>query len=342
MQAFSLLTIDWYRQNSRDLPWRKVNDPYLIWLSEIILQQTKVDQGLAYYIRFSEKYPTVFDLANAQERDVLNLWQGLGYYSRARNLHTTAKFIVDQYNGRFPDNYNELLKLKGVGSYTAAAIASFAYNKKHAVLDGNVYRVLSRVFDIETPIDTTQAKKQFEELANSLIPENDPGEYNQSIMEIGALVCVPVNPKCRECPLEVVCQAKMNNTFRLRPVKSKSIKIKERFFHYMIYHDKGKTILEKRREKDIWQHLYQFPLIEENQDSMLIEKIRKSQINESVERIHVLSHQRIKAIFHILDFIPEELDENWNVTKVSEIQEYPLPRLIDRYLEEENPFYGSR
>lgn len=342
MNTFHLLTLNWYRQNQRDLPWRKTKDPYRIWLSEIILQQTRVDQGLNYYLRFTEVYDTVFDLANAQERDVLNLWQGLGYYSRARNLHVTARIIVEQFNGVFPDNYLDLLKLKGVGSYTASAIASIAFNRKHAVLDGNVFRVLSRYFDIETPIDTTPGKKEFDELANALIPDNEPGHYNQSVMEIGALVCVPLNPRCDECPLSKSCKALMNNTVFIRPVKLKSTKVRERVFHYLVYYEKGKTILEKRIQKDIWQHLYQFPLIEdENTTGIALRRVRQWQKSESRERTHVLSHQKIKAVFHIMDCFPEKLDKQWEITHVSGIQEYPLPRLIDRYLEEENPFYGD-
>jgi len=205
MADFHLLITDWYRQNNRALPWRSTKDPYSIWLSEIILQQTRVEQGTAYYLKFVTKYPTVRDLAAAEEQEVLNLWQGLGYYSRARNLHATAKFITNELNGEFPPNFNGLKQLKGVGDYTAAAIASFAYKEPVAVVDGNVYRVLSRVFDLETPIDSTLGKRQFSELAQALISKTDPDTHNQAVMEFGALQCTPSNPSCEACPLIGMC-----------------------------------------------------------------------------------------------------------------------------------------
>lgn len=336
MTDFTLLITDWYRQNKRDLPWRNTIDPYKIWLSEIILQQTRVDQGLSYYFKFIEHFPSVKDLANASEQDVLNLWQGLGYYSRARNLHASAKFISAELNGEFPQNYIELLKLKGVGSYTAAAIASFSFKEPVAVVDGNVYRVLSRFFNIDTPIDSTSGKKQFAELAQELIHPTEPDTYNQAIMEFGALQCTPTNPNCTACPLNNACLALSSNSVKSRPLKSKKTVVKDRFFHFLIFNDGKHTLLEKREKKDIWQNLFQFPLIEttskkEKVDFQFITNDVPDLI--SVEIIHLLSHQRLHAKFYLFSTLPTSKNQNWIKIKAKDLQDYPLPRLIDRYLE---------
>ena len=263
MLQFQELITHWYHQNKRNLPWRTTKNAYVIWLSEIILQQTRVEQGLPYFNKFLQHYPSVSDLATADEQEILNDWQGLGYYSRARNLHKTAKEVVEIYKSEFPSTYNELLKLTGIGPYTAAAIASFAFDEAKAVVDGNVYRVLSRVFDIEEAIDSTQGKKTFELLANELIDKKNPAIYNQAIMEFGALHCVPVNPDCATCPLQFQCLAYANKTITERPVKSKKTKVTPRYFVYLIELSPSQTIrIEKRKEKGIWQHLYQFPLVE--------------------------------------------------------------------------------
>ena len=333
MSNFSLLITNWYRLNKRNLPWRQTSDPYLLWLSEIILQQTRVDQGLSYYQKFAQNYPTVTDLANAEEIDLLNDWQGLGYYSRARNLHFSAKLIRDEYGGVFPTSYSEIIQLKGVGKYTAAAIASFAFNENKAVVDGNVYRVLSRVFNIDTPIDTPTGVKEFQQLADKLIDANHPGEHNQAIMELGAVVCTP-KPKCNDCPVNAICQSLEMNNFAERPIKAKRTKVRDRYFHYLVYSDGNHTLLEKREGKDIWQNMFQFPLIEtaKPEDQQLVQ-LRKTQQRESEEVIHLLSHQKIHAVFHYFSFLPEERNGNWIKIKHSEIQDYPLPRIIDRYLE---------
>ena len=330
MSDFSLSITNWYRLNKRDLPWRSTNDPYKIWLSEIILQQTRVDQGMNYYNKFVRNYPKIEDLANADEQDILNDWQGLGYYSRARNLHAAAKEVALNQKGVFPDKFTEIKKLKGVGDYTAAAIASFAFNESKAVVDGNVYRVLSRVFDIETPIDSTQGKKEFQSLADELIDNNNPAEHNQAIMEFGALICTP-KPKCEECVLSANCIAKENNTIESRPVKSKKIKVRDRYFHYLIYSQDKQTIVRKRSEKDIWQNMYEFPLIETEK---VPKEIVSSSVKISTERKHILSHQKIHTTFYHLNEIPENLKGDWLLINQSEIQDYPLPRLIDKYLEE--------
>ena len=337
MADFNLSIKDWYRQNKRDLPWRHTKDPFRIWLSEIILQQTRVDQGLAYYHKFINSFDTVDDLAQADEQLVLNLWQGLGYYSRARNLHAAAKFIRQELNGTFPDNYKDLLKLKGVGQYTAAAIASFAFGEPVAVVDGNVFRVLSRYFDIDLPIDSNQGKNYFQQLAQELIDIKEPDIFNQAIMEFGALQCTPVNPDCGKCPLSDGCLALKNNTIRERPIKSKKTVVRDRFFHYLIFEELGKTILTQRTEKDIWQNLWQFPLIETSkadEDPDISQYISTNTFTVSGEITHILSHQRIKTKFYHFNTFPENMDSEWVMIPLDELEDYPLPRLIDRYLQE--------
>ena len=237
MKHFSEKIIAWYDQNKRDLPWRNTKDAYLIWLSEIILQQTRVDQGMDYYLKFAKEFPTVKHLAKADNEKVMKLWQGLGYYSRARNLHTTAKIISEKYHGKFPDEYSDILSLKGVGNYTAAAIASFAFNKPYAVVDGNVYRVLARVFGIESPIDSTQGKKEFETLATELLDRKKPASHNQAIMELGALQCKPVNPDCSICALNTMCFAYSKKRINELPVKAKKTKVRNRYFNYIVLLD---------------------------------------------------------------------------------------------------------
>lgn len=331
MTDFHLLIADWYRLNFRELPWRNTKNPYFIWLSEIIMQQTRIEQGTAYYLKFTQAYPTVFDLAKASEEDVLNNWQGLGYYSRARNLHYSAKYIVNELNGKFPSTYKDILQLKGVGTYTAAAIASFAYNERKAVVDGNVYRFLSRLFDISTPIDSTQGKKEFQLLADELIEKAIPEIHNQAMMEIGSVVCSP-NPKCEECPVNIHCLARKNDTISDRPVKTKKTKVRDRYFHYLVYSFDGQTVISKRTEKDIWQNMYQYPLIETtNADtpSSIIPSIEFS----SEPQKHILSHQRIYARFHHLKGKPKTEEKDYIIIQESDIQDYPLPRIIDRYLE---------
>ena len=335
MLQFQDVIIDWYDKNKRNLPWRNTNNPYFIWLSEIILQQTRVDQGLPYFEKFVNHYPSVYELAIADEQEILNDWQGLGYYSRARNLHKTAKEVVDIYKGVFPSTYIELLKLTGIGPYTAAAIASFAFDEAKAVVDGNVYRVLSRVFDIEEAIDSTQGKKTFESLANELIDKNNSAIYNQAIMEFGALQCVPVNPSCIICPLQFQCLAYKNKTITQRPLKSKKTKVTPRYFVYLVELSSNQTIrIEKRKEKGIWQHLYQFPLlefisIEEKQSYLASLKYKFI----SKEYKHILSHQHLFAHFAVVEptiKIPEDQLE----IALSELSNFPIPRLIDKFWEE--------
>ncbi|MEZ0005393.1 A/G-specific adenine glycosylase [Flavobacterium sp. 28YEA47A] len=299
---FSNLLIQWYLQNKRDLPWRNTADPYPIWLSEIMLQQTRVAQGLPYFLSFTTSFPTVFDLANADEEQVLKLWQGLGYYSRARNLHNTAKMVAFELGGKFPDNYKELLQLKGVGEYTAAAIASFSYNEVVPVVDGNVFRVLSRYFDIETDIASSGAKKEFSELAKELIPHDNPALFNQAIMEFGALQCVPKNPDCERCVLNSGCLALQKNKVDRLPVKLKKTKVRSRYFNYLVFSDdKQQYVLRKRTEKGIWHNLYEFPVIETAAE-IDFDEISKLIFEEYGSKFEILSIKPLKndAILHKL------------------------------------------
>jgi A/G-specific adenine glycosylase len=341
MSSFSLLIRKWYRQNKRNLPWRSTQNPYFIWLSEIILQQTRVDQGLPYYKKFTSHFPTIHDLANADENKVLNLWQGLGYYSRARNLHAAAKQILTYHNGVFPNNYKDIRNLKGIGDYTAAAICSFSYELPHAVVDGNVYRVLSRYFNDPTPIDSSEGKKLFSQLATDLLDENRPGEHNQAIMELGALICTPKSPNCQNCPIQDNCLALRNNTFSNLPLKSKKIKIKNRYFNYLV--DVTNPILYKREGKDIWENLYEFPLVETTMPILTPSKNDFISKNWSFElsekktplyvKKHILTHQHIHAHFWSVKNLKQQ-NEDVKIQALAKNEDYPLPRIISLFLED--------
>ena len=336
---FSKRLIDWYLQNKRDLPWRDTKNPYLIWLSEIMLQQTRVAQGLPYYLSFTTNFPTVFDLANANEEKVLKLWQGLGYYSRARNLHQTAQMIAFEMNGFFPNNYQDLLKLKGVGDYTAAAIASFAYNEAVPVVDGNVFRVLSRIFDVEDDISNHSTKKIFIALAQELMPAKQASQFNQAIMEFGALQCVPRNPDCSICPFNDTCAALQKNKVHLLPIKTKKVKVTDRFLNYLIYIDsKNQTIINKRTAKGIWQNLYEFPLLETvttvaqdfiHENVNLDNSITAISLMNNDEIIHKLTHQKLHINFWKID-VDGVLD---NGIALNEIKTYPFPIVIANFIE---------
>lgn len=342
---------NWYQINKRELPWRDINDPYKIWISEIILQQTRVNQGLNYYLRFIEQFPNIKKLANAKEDEVLKYWQGLGYYSRARNLHKAAKQLMNEFNGVFPKEYAYILSLSGVGTYTAAAICSFAYNQPYAVLDGNVYRVLSRLFAIETPIDSVKGKKEFETLATELLPHKNPAEHNQAIMEFGALQCVPKSPCCKHCPLNIMCKAYNLMMVHQLPIKSKKTAVSHRFFNYLFIKHEEQTFLQKRIAKDVWQHLYEFPLIEtENSMSLirllemqefklLFENITKIEILKKTNPMqHILSHRVIHAQFISISIseINEQLSSYIKVP-ISEIDHFPVSRLMELFLEIDEP-----
>ncbi len=340
LQNISKILQHWYHENKRELPWRDIADPYRIWISEIILQQTRVVQGMSYYLRFVERFPDVISLAKADEDEVLKYWQGLGYYSRARNLHKTAQIIAKTYNGIFPKNHSDILQLKGIGEYTAAAISSFAYNQPYAVVDGNVFRVLSRIYGIETPIDSNVGKKKFTLLAQTILDKKEPANHNQAIMEFGALQCVPAQPICDACPLKAICKAFSLNLVDKLPIKATKTKVRERFFNYFYIEFENKIFIQKRTEKDIWQNLYELPLLEseitfeatEIADNEIFKNIKELEISSSTPTFkHILSHQRIFARFftvrisnkneflnHLLEIKKEELD-NFAVSRLTSL-----------------------
>ena len=333
----------WYLENKRDLPWRKTKDPYVIWLSEIILQQTRVAQGLPYFLRFIEQFPTVSKLANASEEEILKLWQGLGYYSRARNLHAASKMVVGEFNGKFPNTYNDLIQLKGVGVYTASAIASFSNNEPVAVVDGNVYRVLARIYGVFTPINSPEGEKEFKKLADSLLSKENPAEHNQAIMEFGALACTPKKSSCETCPFNKECYAYLNNVVDQLPVKIKKLKIRKRYFTFILVRGGKSLLIQKRSEKDIWQHLYQFPLIES--DAGLTSAEAKEEITrlgiqgENLRLLtrfvkpHKLSHQHIFADFYEIEATDfDKIDTSYVEIPFATMDDYPVPVLISNFL----------
>lgn len=344
---FSKILKDWYLKNRRDLPWRKTRDPYKIWLSEIMLQQTRIEQGLPYYHSFIKAFPTVFDLAEASLEKVLKLWQGLGYYSRARNLHETAQFVATKLNGKFPHYYKDLIKLKGVGDYTASAIASICFNEATAVVDGNVYRVLSRIFKITTPINSTQGKKEFKALAQELIDTTDPSTFNQAVMEFGALHCKPRAPLCSSCPFSTKCLAFNDNLIESLPVKLKKTKVRHRYFNYLVFQNsENKTLLKKRTGRGIWNGLYEFPLIEtenlisatkflklDELSQLLPSKKVSVELYNEIPIIHKLSHQHLVTRFWI---IKTKTLAKPNIN-IKNIRTYPVPVLIENFLNDYFP-----
>lgn len=328
------------------MPWKGEKDPYKIWLSEVILQQTRVEQGLGYYERFVQQYPTISHLAAAKDEEVYKLWEGLGYYSRCRNLLATARMIVGENAGKFPETYAEILKLKGVGPYIASAVASFAYNLPYAVLDGNVFRVLSRVYGIETPIDSTQGKKQFTNLANQNLDQKNAAEYNQAIMDFGATVCKPMVPNCSSCPMKKICIAFQNGLVNHLPVKEKVLRKKLRWFYYFLFEVDGKLLVHQRTGKDIWQNLYEFYPFESpeqiNWDEQKLKAWLKDQFGvKKYKPKHIsnvmnqqLTHQTIKGQFFKIELktIPKPLEHYQWVTN-KEIQKLAFPRFINAFLE---------
>lgn len=338
---------NWYAQNRRDLPWRHHPSPYQVWISEVILQQTRVIQGLDYYLHFIAKWPSVADLAAASEEEVLKMWQGLGYYSRARNLHLCAKQVAEQHDGIFPADLEELKKLKGIGDYTAAAIASIAFNLPHAVVDGNVFRVLSRLFDIDTPININKGQRQFAQLAEELLDRKQPGLYNQALMEFGALHCTPKNPNCLLCPLQTQCLAFAHQTVMQRPVKLAKNKIVTRYLNYLVFKYEDKIYLRKRSGKGIWRNLYDFPCIESDKP-MSVEEVLDSEefvqitgnkhltvSKTSPLFTHKLTHRTLVAQFieiKLSQELPTIETKDIFLTPEKDWERYPIPRLIDLYL----------
>lgn len=337
--------VNWYKSNKRDLPWRGTTDAYTIWLSEIILQQTRVEQGLPYFNKFLENFPTVADFANATETQVLKLWQGLGYYSRGRNMLYTAKQVMELHKGEFPVKYIDLIKLKGIGDYTASAISSFADNEVRAVVDGNVFRVLARYFGVEEPINSTIGKKKFDELAQNLIKDQEPSTYNQAMMEFGALQCKPKLPLCATCPLNVDCYAFNNGKVNLLPVKLKKVKVKERWFNYFIGRDKDFILTKKRLPGDIWQEMYDFPLIETTAKASLMDgqfvELVKTSFGSEVnlipmgEKKHLLTHQIIYVQFFALDNYIVNFNLHTDIKSVllDDFLALPHPKIISDFID---------
>ncbi|MCZ8229536.1 A/G-specific adenine glycosylase [Flavobacterium sp.] len=336
--------IQWYLQSKRDLPWRNTTNPYPIWLSEIILQQTRVAQGMPYFYAYLENFPTIYDLAQSDEQKVLKLWQGLGYYSRARNLHQTAQYIVNELDGVFPNSYAGLLELKGVGEYTAAAIASFAYNEPVPVVDGNVFRVLSRYFGIESDISLGKTKKEFTALAAELLPKEQPALFNQAIMEFGALQCVPKSPNCGDCIFNTSCVALQKGKVHELPVKSKKLKVSHRYFNYIVVTDKnGNTKIQQRTDKGIWYNLYEFPLIETKKEEgfetiapLIQENVSFGSSVVSIQEVnpisivHKLSHQHLYVKFWKVTLDDALVD---GVTS-EQLKTFPFPIVIHNFIEQ--------
>ena len=347
MTQIQSILLQWYNENKRDLPWRDSPSPYQVWISEIILQQTRVSQGYDYYVRFTQKWPTIADLAQASEEEVLKMWQGLGYYSRARNLHRCAKQVVEQHNGQFPADFNALKKLQGIGDYTAAAIASIAFNQPCAVVDGNVYRVLSRLFDIDTPININEGQQLFAELADTMLNREQPGTHNQAMMEFGALHCVPKNPDCQSCVLQAQCLATAHGTVAERPVKIDKAKVTVRHFNYLVIRTRDGLYLHKRSGNDIWKNLYDFPMIE-SEEALNVEQVISSDefkqiiggqdftiVKVSPSYTHKLTHRTIIAQFIEIKLSEETCDiqtKNIFLAREKDVSNYPIPRLIDLYL----------
>lgn len=346
--GISAKLIDWYQQNQRDLPWRNTADPFKIWISEIILQQTRVNQGMDYYHRFVERFPDVASLAIAHEDEVLKYWQGLGYYSRARNLHKAARQIMDKHGGRFPDNFQDVLSLSGIGTYTASAICSFAYHQPYAVVDGNVYRVLARLFNISLPIDSTQGIKQFQILADEVLDRQNPGTHNQAIMEFGALQCVPVNPDCENCTLKFQCLAFATKNVSQLPVKSLKIKTKTLHFNYLNIQYQDYCFIRQRKEGNIWKNLFEFPLIEDDCLLNQVELINHAHFREIFKDIdnvyirsvskpvkHILTHRKIMA--QVINIEVKSLNEalrSYQMIRRDELDRFAVSRLMEIFIED--------
>jgi len=340
---FSDELVRWYLKNKRDLPWRNTNDAYVIWLSEIILQQTRVEQGMPYFHRFLDQYPDVKAFAAADEGEILNLWQGLGYYSRGRNMLKTARQVVEQHGGKFPEVYQQLIGLKGIGEYTAAAISSFSANEARAVVDGNVFRVLARYFGIDEPINSTRGKKLFQELATELLNKEHAGLHNQAMMEFGAMLCKPKSPDCNICPVRSGCYAFTNNRVADLPKKLKKAAIRERYFNYLVVTDGETILMNKRDEKDIWANMYDLPLIETTSSLPVDEIIALAQIKEyfgeNIQVIgafpvkkHVLTHQHLHTLFIRIANKPVKLEQKWFYVELKDIEKLAFPKIISIFI----------
>ena len=323
--AFAETLIAWYEQHKRDLPWRGETDPYKIWVSEIILQQTRVQQGWDYYLRFIDNFPNIKELAEADEERVLKVWQGLGYYSRARNMHTAAREIMTKHNGTFPKEYDKILDLKGIGKYTAAAIGSIAFQLPYPAVDGNVIRIISRIFGVCDDVTQPAVVKRITEICETQIDSKRPGVFNQAAMDFGAQQCVPRNPKCDECPFQSSCYAYKNNLADILPIKKKKNELKHRYFHYTVYLFNNQTIIEKREGSDIWKNMYQFPLTESDSEVSIGKSVYSTR--------ETLSHQIIHAAFYVKNVkkLPR-LTENQRIVNFNEIENYPMPKIMSMFL----------
>ena len=344
-KKFSILLIDWYNKNKRDLPWRKTTDPYKIWLSEIILQQTRISTGIPYYEKFLERYPNVTSLATATEIEILKMWEGLGYYSRARNLLKTAKIVSLEFDGVFPTNYKKLIKLPGIGDYTASAISSFSDNEINPVVDGNVYRFLSRLIGLDIPINTNKSLKKFKEISHNLISKKNPSDYNQAIMDFGSIICKPVSPVCLSCLFNDSCFAKTNKKVNYFPVKKSMPKLKTRYFNFIVLiSNLNKVIIQKRTKKDIWKNLYQFPLIESENKLSSIKMRKKADflfpnlINDDLILYNEngyenkLTHQKVICFY----WINKTSKNHRNSIELEKISSYPFPKPVFDFIKSYN------
>lgn len=339
--TFSRILIDWFEENHRALPWRDTTDPYRIWVSEVILQQTRVVQGIRYYHDFLEHFPTVVQLARAKEDEVLKVWQGLGYYSRARNMHAAAQTVERDYNGIFPSRYEDIRQLKGVGDYTAAAVASIAFGLPYPAVDGNVLRFVSRYAGIFENITTPAARRTVTEWCSAHIPADQPGAFNQAMMEMGATVCLPQNPTCDQCPFMGNCYAFQHQQVALLPVRIKKVNIRQRHFHYLIFVCNHQTILHQRTEEDIWKGLFEFPLVETQDgrfdiDVFLTKNKIQLQTNPQLlwKKKHILTHQHIDVEFYLLEVVNfSYLIENHKIVNISDLKKYAVPRVVEEVVD---------
>ena len=338
---FNYLILSYFDKNKRDLPWRDTKDAFRIWLSEIILQQTRVDQGMKFYNNFIHEFETIFDLANADEQKVLKLWQGLGYYSRARNLHFTSQYIANELKGKFPDNFNDLKELKGVGDYTAAAIASIVYNEAVPAVDGNMFRVFARYFNIDDDISSPKTKKIFWDLGLQIIDQKRPGDFNQAVMDLGATICTPKLAKCDSCPLNESCEALRLNKVNELPVKLKKVKVTNRHLHFIVIENEGEIALSKRIGKDVWLNLFTFPKIETDTDLLdkgwIFEHNLEDKLSFISEEKHILSHQNLfikywKLNVSLKDINHFKQDLDFEMISLNDLEHYPLPKPIEKFI----------
>jgi A/G-specific adenine glycosylase len=349
MRSFTNILLKWFDTEKRDLPWKHTRDPYKIWISEIILQQTRVEQGTPYYYKFISRFPTIKDLAEADEDLVLKMWEGLGYYSRARNLHHTSKILISDYNGIFPDTYDEIIKLKGIGPYTAAAILSFAFNKSYPVVDGNVLRIVSRYLGSFEPIDVPQNQKNILTFLQKQIDPKRPGDFNQAMMDLGSMVCTPKLYKCGNCPLSNLCKSNADHLQSELPVKSKKIVKKDRFFHYLVFKTNKDEIFIKRRQNDIWIGLYDFPLIEKGNNTQITKKellgflssldtnLRPLKVvTKTIFDKHLLTHLNLYTTFYTIDiesFEANILKKEFILVSRKNIAKFAFPKIVNSFLE---------